>query len=178
VKAQGAPEKIFEQAGCFQQTLMVLRAVPQEDIHSAVTLAEPLVVLSALTTELFLKCLICLESGNAPRGHDLRKLFDQLAAPTRERIENLWNSKVAARRAKEWDRIEELGLRVPRDLPSALARGTNAFERVRYSYEGNTEGVHYYVGDLPTLLEGVILEIKPELDAFRRNPLPLPAVRH
>lgn len=54
VKTQIAPEDIFEHAGRFYQALAVLRAVPLEK-HVVVTLAEPLAVLSALTTELFLK---------------------------------------------------------------------------------------------------------------------------
>jgi hypothetical protein len=36
------------------------------------------------------------------------------------------------------------------------------------------EGAYYYVGDLPELLERLILEIKPELEPFRRMPLPRP----
>lgn len=142
------------------------------------TLIEPLIVLGALTTELFLKCLICIETGDKPRGHNLRELFDQLNAATRARIQNMWDSGIALRRRKEWDEIERFGLKMPRDLPSALAKGSNAFERIRYSYEENTEGLHYYLEDLPPLLEGLILEMKPEFEAFRRMPLPLPAPRH
>ena len=156
----------------------MLRAVPPENVHAAVTLIEPLIVLGALTTELFLKCLICIETGDTPRGHNLRELFDQLNAATRARIQNMWDSGIALRRRKEWDEIERFGLKMPRDLPSALAKGSNAFERIRYSYEENTEGLHYYLEDLPPLLEGLILEMKPEFEAFRRMPLPLPAPRH
>jgi hypothetical protein len=50
--------------------------------------------------------------------------------------------KTLLARSKEWDGIERLGLKMPRDLPSALAKGSEAFKRIRYSYEGNTEGVH------------------------------------
>ena len=63
---------------------------------------------------------------------------------------------------------------MPRDLPSALVKGSEVFKRIRYSYEGNTEGVHFYVIDLPALLEKVILEIKPEFEGYRRRALPLP----
>jgi hypothetical protein len=47
--------------------------------------------------------------------------------------------KTLLARSKEWDGIERLGLKMPRDLPSALAKGSEAFKRIRYSYEGNTE---------------------------------------
>jgi hypothetical protein len=176
-----APEKLFEHAGCFYQALNVLHAVaphPRENLHGAVTLAEPVVVLGALTTELFLKCLICLETGKASHGHDLKELFDELSAEVRARIELAWNNDIVPLRRKEWDRIEAFGLTMPRDLPSALVKGSETFKRIRYSYEGNTEGVHFYVGDLPALLEKLILEIKPEFEAYRRRPLSLAVPRH
>lgn len=114
-------------------------AVTPLNMHTAVTLAEPIIVLGALTTELFLKCLICIETGNTPHGHDLRKLFDKLSAATRTHIENLWDNGIAMSRSEEWDDLERIGLKMPRDLPSALANGSDTFERIRYSYEGNTQ---------------------------------------
>lgn len=176
-----APEKIFEHAGCFHQALNALHAVaphPQENLHGALTLAEPMIVLGALTTELFLKCLACIETGKPSRGHNLRQLFDELSTEIRARIEKAWNSEIASRRAEEWNRIEAFGLSIPRDLSSALTKGGESFNRIRYSYEGNTDGVHFYVGDLPALLENIILEIKPEFEIFRRKPLPLPWSHH
>jgi hypothetical protein len=144
-----------------------------ENLHAAITLVEPVIVLSAFTTELFLKCLIRIEAASAmPRTHDLKELFDQLSAATRTRLQNLWDSDVATRRSKRWNELEKFGLKMPRDLPSALAKGSNAFDRIRYSYEGNTENLHYYLEDLPALLERVILEMKPEFEASRRRPLP------
>jgi hypothetical protein len=141
-------------------------------------LAEPVVVLGALTTELFLKCLSCIETGEVSRGHDLKALFDELSAETRARIEHAWESEIVPLRSEEWERVEAFGLPMPRDLRSALAKGSEAFQRIRYSYEGNTDGVHFYVSDLPALLERYILEIKPEFEASRRKPLPLPVSHH
>lgn len=175
------PEKIFEHASCFYQALNVLRATapdPREDLHGAVTLAEPVVVLGALTTELFLKCLSFIETGKASHGHGLKELFDELSTETRARIEYAWESEIVLLRSKEWERIEAFGLSMPRDLRSALAKGSEAFKRIRYSYEGNTEGVHFHVGDLPGLLERLILEIRPQFAEYCRKPLPLPAPRH
>jgi hypothetical protein len=183
MKQQIDPQKIFEQAECFYRAWVVLHtmfleSVSNKDIHAGVTLADPVIVLGALTTELFLKCLICIETGNIPRDHDLKKLFDKLSTGTCTRIQNLWES-VVMRRTEEWDRYEEFGLKMPRDLPSALAKGSEAFKRTRYSYEENTEGLHWYLEDLPTLLEELILEMKPDYEASRKRPLPLPgASRH
>jgi hypothetical protein len=180
-KSRIVAEKIFEHAESFYQAAAALRShLPVrlrsdhfENIHAALTLTEPLVVLDALTCELYLKCLICIETGDAPRGHDLRKLYDQVSGATRTRIESSWDSEVATRRRKKWDDLERFGLKVYRELPLALANGTNSFERYRYSYEGNTQGVHFYLDDLPSLLQRFILEMKPEFEAYRRAPLPI-----
>ncbi len=177
MKPQIDPQKIFEHAECFYQSWAVLHTMFVENVsaknhYAAVTLAEPVTVVGALTTELFLKCLLCIETGKMSRDHDLKKLFDMLSTETRIRIKNSWEI-AAVRRSEEWDRIEKLGLKMPRDLPSALAKGSEAFNRIRYSYEGNTEGVHWYLEDLPALLEKQILEMKPGYEVYCRKPLSL-----
>ena len=116
---------IFDQAGYFYQALNVLQVVaphPRENLHGAVTLVAPIVVLGAFTTELFLKCLICMEIGQASHGHDLKELFDELSAETRARLEEMWNAEIVPLRSKEWDRMEEFGLKMPRDLPADLSK--------------------------------------------------------
>jgi hypothetical protein len=170
-----AASKIFEHAECFYRASAALHGhYPLGlHVHAALTLIEPLIVLSAFTTELFLKCLICIETGSAPREHDLKELFELLSEATRARIQSCWDNEVAPRRREEWDNLERDGLKIARDLPAALAKGTNAFKRYRYSYEGDTDGLHYYLEDLPALLERLILEMKPEFETFRRAPLPL-----
>jgi hypothetical protein len=173
------PAKVFEQADCFYQTLAVLCNVEPENTQLAVTIGEPVMVLGALTIELFLKCLICIETGAVPRGHDLRELFDRLAPATQARILRTWDGDIAVHRASEWDRIESgLGQKIFRDLPSALSAASKAFERLRYSYEGNTADVQYFLQDLPQLLGRVILERKPEWKGLRRPYRPLPTSGH
>jgi hypothetical protein len=56
-----------------------LRPHASEDMHVAITLAEPLIVLAALANELFLKCIICIETGGTTHGHNLKELFDRLS---------------------------------------------------------------------------------------------------
>jgi hypothetical protein len=113
-------------------------------------------------------------------AHNLKVLFAQLSVQTRTRIENLWDSGIAKRSKKKWDDLEAFfHIKIPRELSSALAKGGDAFERLRYSYEENTQDLHYYLEDLPALLEGIILEMKPEFELSRRMPLSLPeAPRH
>jgi hypothetical protein len=173
------PAKVFEQADCFYQALAVLCNVDPENIQLGVMLGEPVMVIGALTIELFLKCLVCIETSEVPRSHDLKELFSRLSEPTQNRIQTEWDAGIATRRAKEWDDLEHrFGVKIARDLPSALAVGSRSFELIRYSYEGNTKDLQYYLQDLPALLGRVILEMRPEFLASRRKPLPPPPAVH
>jgi hypothetical protein len=173
------PSRIFEQADCFYKALAVLCNVEPEDTQLAVTLGEPVMVIGALTIELFLKCFLCIDSGKVPRTHNLRELFEKLSPSTQKRIQEGWD-KIAAHRAEEWSHLEKsLGITIARDLPSALAAGGGAFQQIRYSYEGNTQQLQYYLQDLPRLLGRIALEIKPEWQTLRRNYRPLsPSSEH
>jgi hypothetical protein len=71
-----------------------------------------------------------------------------------------------------WVKIENSfgdGRKIARDLTSALAGGSTAFEKIRYSYEDDNEEVQFYIGDLPQILGRVILEMKPEWRNRRRR---------
>jgi hypothetical protein len=173
------PLKIFEQAHGFYQALAILCNIEPEDTQLAVTIGEPVMVVGAFTIELFLKCLISLETGTLPtRVHHLKELFDKLTPATQIRIEAEWQ-KIAAHRSAEWDGFENsLGIEIARDLPSALAAGADAFQRIRYSYEGGNESLQFYLQDLPRALGRVILEAKPEWSGHRRGYQPLPEPSH
>jgi hypothetical protein len=164
------PRKIWIQGDAFYQTLNLLCNVDPDNQQLAVTIGEPVMVIGSLTVELFFKCLACIETGRVPRGHYLRALFDGLSHSTRARIESGWDG-IARYRAREWDHYETLmgGTKIARDLPSALTAGSNAFEKIRYSYEGGTEQLQYYLQDLPILLGRIILEMKPEWEGLRRG---------
>jgi HEPN domain-containing protein len=167
------PSKIFVQADCFCKALEILCEVNPNDTQAIVITGEPGMVLGALTVEMFLKCLVSIESGDVPRIHNLRELFGKLSLPTRSRIQQGWD-EIAAHRAEQWNQLEErLGIAMARDLPSALAAGADPFRQIRYSYEGNTDRLQYYIHDLPQLLGKIVLEIKPEWQTLRRNYQPL-----
>lgn len=173
------PADIFVQADCFYTTLAVLCNVNPEAVQLAVIMGEPVMVLGALTIELFLKCLICIESGDVPRSHNLKELYEKISPVLRSRIERGWD-KIAAYRAGEWNSVEaSMGVTIARDLPTALAVGADTFQKLRYSYEGETQRVQYYLQDLPRLLGRIVLEIRPEWEQLRRTARPLPPpVRH
>jgi hypothetical protein len=136
------PLKIFKQANGFYQALAMLRNVEPDNIELMVTIGEPVLVTGAFTIELFLKCLVSIERGKIPYGHNLRELFDQPSDSARARIQRTWDNDILVYRKAEWDHFEaELGQRIVRDLPGALAAASKSFERIRYSYEGNTADI-------------------------------------
>jgi hypothetical protein len=115
-----------------------------------------------LVAHLYLKCLLCLETGRAHHGHHLRNLFDKLQPDTRERLKALWDveSKKPARQ-RVLDHIRSLpgGDKLRDDLPNLLLVGANAFQELRYFYE--TEKSIFLLQELPNVLRGVILERMP-----------------
>jgi hypothetical protein len=173
------PADIWVHADCFYQTLALLCNVDPYNAQLAITVAQPTMVVGALTIELFLKCLICIETGSVQRGHDLKELFDLLRPQTQSRVQREWDTLILPFRAPEWDTTEkQLGVTIARDLPSALSAGSEAFEKIRYSYENENENLQYYLQDLPRILGRVILELKPEWKTLRRIAEPLEPPAH
>jgi hypothetical protein len=165
------PKKLFLHAAGFYRLEHILSNIDiDKDPQVGADIGSAAVVISALNSELFFKCLICIETGLVPRGHHLFRLFTQLSARTRSRIEELWDNEVVPFREARWKQIEAaLGRPIKRDLASALEGGSVAFEKIRYSYEGNNDDVEFYISDLPRLLGRVVVELKPEF-AFLRRP--------
>ena len=81
---------------------MLGRLTATSNIQLVAQVVEPTMVLSAFTTELFLKCLVCLETTRTPQGHHLFELFEQLGPETQRKITHLWNTHVVPEREPEW----------------------------------------------------------------------------
>ena len=156
------PEKIFHHAVSFYGAQKVLLRSIDVAIGSpeAQSLMIPTATLSAFTCELFLKCLICIERGYAPDGHNLRDLFDLLSGKTRKRIQDRWDD-YAKKYEHRWVERERLTGPIARDLPSALSAGSKAFELLRYMHEEG-EGFQFYIGALPDMLVRVAFELRPD----------------
>jgi len=119
-------------------------------------------VLSAFAIELYLKCLLCLETARLHRGHNLKNLFDSLQPKTRARLTELWDAdimKPERQRVLAFIRSRPDGDKLRLDLPSVLVLGANAFEELRYFYEG--ERSYFLLSDFPNALRAVILERVP-----------------
>jgi hypothetical protein len=119
-------------------------------------------VLSAFTSELYLKCLLCVETGFVPNDHKLSKLFKGLLPATRRRLEDLWDADIRRpERQKVLDFIRSMpqGAKLQLDLVYALNIGADSFIELRYFYE--KESAFFILGDFPNLLRAVILERFP-----------------
>src|SRR5690349_16628975 len=85
------PFFIFLQAHAFFQANEALYETFKYHPEKLYQVSLPACTLSSFACELFLKCLLCIETGDAPNGHHLRKLFDMLSESTRHRLEKLWD---------------------------------------------------------------------------------------
>jgi hypothetical protein len=132
---------------------------------TAKVFSGPIMIMSAFTIEVFIKCLINIETGRtAPRDHKLRTLFDLLSKSTQDRIEHRWDTEIVPLRRTFWDNAEVLeGKKIDRSLRGALDAGSDGFVQMRYRYELELgRKAHFWLTDLPIALHRVILEIKPE----------------
>jgi hypothetical protein len=138
----------------------------------ALTIAPPTMVLSAFASELFLKCLLILETNEAPENiHLLRVLYRRVSHKRRRRIEELWDADARPKLAG-LAKVQNLPTD---DLPNALFQCSRAFEQLRYAYENDFNNVRYYIGDFAWILMRSIVEIKPEWTP--QEPPPIPTAR-
>ena len=155
------PGEIFLHAVSFHLAFRVLSEWKSPHPSGTRALYVPGSVVSAFTNELFLKVLICIETGHVPDGHHLLSLFNRLSESTRNRIEELWNA-YAVKYADRWIEIDLLaGTPVARDLQTALKVASKTFELARYHYE-RKEAFQFYLGALPDMLKQVVFELRPD----------------
>ncbi|MFP5468765.1 MAG: HEPN domain-containing protein [Alphaproteobacteria bacterium] len=155
-------ESIFFQANAFKLAAQKLTQPGPPNL----LLMVAQIVNSSFSSELYLKCIIIIESGDSPHGHDLEKLFNQLKNETKNIIETRWN----AERFQQWAILDEVdrlagGPVNARTLRVALAREGKSFESWRYAHEPG-KLPNFSLGSLPTILNAHILDIKPELQKF------------
>jgi hypothetical protein len=161
------PLKIYLQAQGFHAAQNVLVGITDPNIMPL--LASPAMVLAAFASELYLKCLLILETGRTPPTHHLKSLFRELTPQTRKKIEDGWN-RVLPIRQPLWDAMERTtGKKPPTAFDDALTEGSRAFTELRYSHE-NEGNPTFLLGDLPPVLVNVIWERMPAWQNIRRAP--------
>ena len=94
----------------------------------------PAVVCSAFALELYLKALITLEMGGAPRGHSVVSLFGKTTSASQSAIRQRFSELV-----KTSATVHAMKLKLPNassNLDDVLIECDRVFEKWRYSYEG------------------------------------------
>ena len=157
------------QADRFWQAYQYLLAskTPLELLNKA-HLLIPAMVMSAFASELYLKCILCLEQGHPHREarHDLVKLFSHVGPAMQKQIEAAWDAQVAASRLHldlmdSHPDFANSPKKPPRDLRGALEDGRNGFQDIRYGYEERGGGF-FVIMNLPPIIRQTILRLKPE----------------
>jgi hypothetical protein len=165
------PQQIYLQGCRFQFASERLRDAKHLQPGDFELVAHPSLMLSAFASELYLKCLICIETGNAPDAeHSLKKLFQQVNRRHQSQIEGGWDVlmqkpdmvRTLAQIEARWH-----GVKVPRDLAWALDAGSHGFVQIRYIYEPKGAQTKFLLVDFPQILRAVILQVKPGWKSLR-----------
>ncbi|MEW6438128.1 MAG: hypothetical protein AB1508_13280 [Pseudomonadota bacterium] len=177
IKPALSAEKIFVHATRFHKSFeQLLNSVRPEDggktpDQEIGVVAHPAMVLSAFASELYLKCLLCVETGETPRDHNLKRLFDKLAENTRRDVEDLWDIDIRQHDKRQLiGRLRTLpkGKDMRFDLRSALELGAEAFIKLRYYYE--EEDTYFLLLHFPIVLRVAILKLFPLWDEILPPP--------
>ena len=156
------PLKIFMNAERFRQADLLLRSFNDQQI--AVTVASPALILSAFASELYLKCIVCIETGELAHGHHLKNLYRRIEPSTRHSIEEKWDeynsSPVRRRLYKALASIN--GRPIPVDLDWTLSEGSGPFTSLRYLHEVDDLKTKFLLGDFPNILREVIVQKRPQ----------------
>ena len=116
----------------------------------------PAIVCSAFSVELFIKCLVMVEGGGAPRGHQLKALFSLLSqssqAAVAQRFGELVGSNPTARAMTA--QFPHISL----EIEDVLDTVNRVFEQWRYAYEGEA-GSAYGLGELAQAVQERVVEL-------------------
>ena len=162
------PQQVYNHANRFLGTDQAIRKIFGGNRGWSTTVVPPTMVLSAFAAELYLKCILIIETNEAPANiHLLHVLYRRLGHKSKRRIEELWDADC---RPKLLSLTQSHGL--PTDLPNALFKCSAAFEKLRYAYEDSFNDVVYYIGDFPWILARYIAEIRPDWRGPEPPPIP------
>ncbi len=155
-------ERVFNIASGFADSAAVLhresaRVLSGPEQTVKVPFVIPGIVCSAFSVELFMKCLVMVERGGAPRTHRLITLFSRLAPDSRVAIAHRFDELIAASPTAQAmkGQFPDVSLTID-DVLDTVDR---VFEQWRYAYEGQA-GSAYGLGELAQAVCERILELK------------------
>jgi hypothetical protein len=130
------PRRIFRNAEWFHLASTSLR----QHAPKMRGLFVPSAVLNAFSLELYLKCLIAIQTGkNPPSGHDLRWLFNKLSNNTQDKVRRYFDNPNDPKEIKLRKTLENPQPPIPKDMAispynfdTVLELSANAFVQLRY----------------------------------------------
>lgn len=131
--------------------------VPPQALFGLPTLI-PTLVLQAFATELYLKCILVLNTGDAPHVHQLVQLYQQLTPTQKTRVEELYNAECQSDLA--FQGMQGTEPTTTFTLVYALQEMNRAFEAWRYAYESVPE--KSFLGHPWIAAARLILELRPD----------------
>jgi len=138
--------------------------------------AVVLVTNCAIACELYLKCLIYIETGQLVKNqHNLKRLFAMVPKETQSIIQERFDAQLAKQPAYDSSGASEEHLKamraaeekLPKNLIEALRKGGDAFVQWRYLYEAGETMNAFALFPLPYILRDFILGLKPEWAKFQ-----------
>jgi hypothetical protein len=160
--------KIFLHAGRFHKSFeLLLDSVKPQDGGKTLDqdigiVSHPAMVLSVFASELYLKCLLCLEKDEVPDTHNLKLLSEKLEVKTRHDIDDLWDTDIRSPGKQTiLEKVRSLprGKELRTDLRYAIDVGANSFIDLRYFYE--KERTNFLLQDFPYVLRAAITKRMP-----------------
>lgn len=159
------PKDIFVCAVAFNHAAEVLLAAIEvrrasPPVPTSIPGIIPVIVNITFSIELYFKCIVALETGNHPWGHDLAKLFNDISASRQARIETLYAEAFNECPELVEDRNQAAN-KADFDLRPVLQQASRAFEEWRYRFE-NPAITSYPTFPVRYAAHKAVLELKPE----------------
>lgn len=169
------PRRIFRIAEWFNLGSNTLRG----HISEMRGVAVPSVVLGAFSLELYLKCLIAIETGKPPpTGHNLRWLFDRLSSSTQRKIIQYFDNPTDQHEINWRKTLKNPPKHVPQQMKissftfdEVLDTSARAFGQFRYIFESGTykTNASWNAGYIVVCARRVIVEMHPDWDKPEAN---------
>lgn len=155
------PQRIFITGEAFLEVCKVLVAALNAGNRNILALV--LATNSALTLEMYLKCLLLLETGSTWHGHDVYKLFKHLPDATQSELATAHDKFVADNPVLKAKWMDSTGVEL--DLESLLKAGRDTFVKFRYAWEEIPSKTNWGLNGFIKCVREYILKLHPEWES-------------
>jgi HEPN domain-containing protein len=168
-------QRMYLHAWQFMMASEIVSSNENKAAHwAAQEMGNPIIVLSAFSSEIMLKSLVVLEGKEFGETHRLDKLYKILSNSNQKKLCERWDARLNEEVIKTlFDAIENsTNTPIQRDLPSVLYNCADAFKLVRYIYEGHE--VRFFIYEFPRMVSELILTMRPEWNSYDRTKVQAP----